>query len=241
MRSSPGRPGIAELVGPDRGHGALDGVHRTTLAGVSRRGGQKRAYRPDEGIGGVEPVEQGCQAVEPGRGGGLRPDPRRQPEPMAQPPHGGEHLEGPGIAALGNLETDGVLEIREVALDVLAPEERASRGAASLEELRRQLEGEEMPGREAKAGVVLGHAVEGAHPGGREDAEQTVAEGIDHVRVAQLPAHLREERRRVPEQSRAGAHPWQPAGYPRGRWLDRGAPGTITTRPPARRRTAPDR
>src|SRR5262249_24503073 len=151
------------------------------------------------GGGGVEGVERGGGAADQGLCGGRGPDPRRQPETMAQPPHGFEHLEGSRPAALGDLQTDGVLEVREVAFDVLAPEERAGGGPAPLEELRRQLEGEQVPGREAEAGVVPGHAVEGAQAGGREDAEEAAAEGIDHVRVTQPLSRRREEPRWVPE------------------------------------------
>ena len=82
-----------------------------------------------------------------------------------------------------------------------------------------------MARREAEARVVLGHGVEGPHSGGREDAEEAVAEGVDQVGVAQPLSHLREERRGIPQELRAGPDPRKPACQPRRSGLDGGAAG----------------
>src|SRR5262249_42867772 len=150
-----------------------------------------------ERIGAVDPVVEGNQAVQVARARGLGPGPGGEAEAVAEPPHPREDLERPFGAELVELEAHRLLEVPEIALDVLIAEEMMRRVAAPDEELGRDLVLDELEGREAEARLALGELVEAAHAFRREDAEEPPPERVDEERVAEPATVLAEELRRI--------------------------------------------
>src|SRR5262249_61304963 len=95
----------------------------------------RQGARPHEGAGPAEPIEVDDQRIETRRRRGLGACPAREPEPVAEPPRPGEDLERTAVAQLVELARDRLLEVLEVALDLLVTEEIVREGAASREEL----------------------------------------------------------------------------------------------------------
>ncbi len=174
-------------LGDGLGDQGLGGGHGGPLPGLTvgrtrpwHRGARTRAAPSSASRASTRPGE----ALAPGGGG---PGPGGEAHPAAEAAGQREHVHVTLGAEGGELVVHRLVQSGQVGDDLVAPEQVVGQGAATVEQLGRELAQQHLPIRHPFAGRGFGQGVEGADPRGREQEEVVSGPGADHEGVAVLP------------------------------------------------------